>query len=402
MKRLEQFLSASVVFGGFVWLTVACQVTPAPLGGQGGSTGSPAGGSTRPSSSAGGNADQGGRTGSTAFVLPDAMLAQEDVPDDSSPVPASGDANCGSAQSKVERKPADVLLVLDRSTSMGEAMDSARNCPAGSTTCAQRWSTIVSSLGKVLTSSSTDIEWGLKFFASPGGAGGGGFPGMGDSNCYVSDGVEVGVGSGNADKIQTQIGAAVNGGHTPTRAAIDAAVAYLKTVSDGNNRYILLATDGEPNCPADQKGLSTTSDLDATTTAVKNAVAAGFKVFVIGVGTETGNLTKLAEAGGTDKFYSALTPDDMFAALSTIVGTVTAGCTYELPSAPVAPNAVGVYVDKNLIPQSDSDGWSYAPGSSTTIEIHGSVCDDLKSGKKTLVEIFLPCEESAPIPTVIP
>jgi hypothetical protein len=34
------------------------------------------------------------------------------------------------------------------------------------------------------------------------------------------------------------------------------------------------------------------------------------------------------------------------AALSTIVGIVSAGCTYELPSARIVPGAVGVYVDK--------------------------------------------------------
>jgi hypothetical protein len=83
------------------------------------------------------------------------------------------------------------------------------------------------------------------------------------------------------------------------------------------------------------------------------------------------------------------------------VGTVAAGCTYELPSTPITPNAVGVFADKSLIPQSDSDGWSYAPGSNTTITINGSYCEDLKAGKKTLVEIFLPCKATDPIPLKI-
>lgn len=187
---------------------------------------------------------------------------------------------------------------------------------------------------------------------------------------------------------------------TPTRAAVDAAVSYLKTVNDGNSKYILLATDGEPNCGS---GSSTsTSDLPATVTAVQNAVAAGYKVFVIGVGPQAANLTSLAQAGGTDKFYSALTPDDLSSALAAIVGTVVASCTYELTSAPVVPDAVGVFIDKALIPQSDSDGWGYAAGSSTTIHINGSYCDDLKNGRKNLVEIFLPCKPTDPIPIVIP
>jgi hypothetical protein len=398
MKRFEHILFSVAVVSFFCGcFAVGCSVSPA-VGNGGGSAGSPVAGAGGMSSSAGGNAapGEGGAGGGPFFVLPDATTSQsDDATTDDASAPASGDANCGSTQSKLVKKPADLLLVLDRSSSMGQAMDSSSNCRTGSTTCSQRWATIISSLGKVLTSSPSDLNWGLKFFPSPtAGMGAGG-------NCNVATGVEVSVGIGNSDKIQTQIAAAGNASNTPTRAAIDAAVAYLKTVNDGNNKFILLATDGEPNCGSGGSG-STSSDLDATLTAVKNAVTAGYKVFVIGVGPEAANLTSLAQAGGTEKFYSALTPEDLSAALSTIVGTVTAGCTYELPSQPVAPSAVGVYVDKTAIPQSDTDGWSYAPGSTTTINIHGSICDDLTSGKKTQVEIFLPCKASDVIPTIIP
>jgi hypothetical protein len=336
------------------------------------------------------------------LVLPDAAMIREDAVEDIAP--ATGDANCGSVQSKLEKKPADLLLVLDRSSSMTRAMDSANDCAVGATTCSQRWATITSSLDKVLASSSNDLNWGLKFFSSPTTAttGTGGRGGTGtSSSCYVAAGVEVPVGPGNANTIQTRISTAGTASTTPTRAAVDAAVAYLKTVNDGNNKFILLATDGEPNCASGSSGTSTT-DLPATVTAVENAVAAGYKVFVIGVGPEATNLTSLAQAGGTEKFYSALTPDALSGALASIVTTVAAGCTYELPSVPTAPDAVGVFVDKSLIPQDDSEGWSYESGSSTTITIHGTYCDDLTSGKKTQVEIFLPCKMSDPIPTVIP
>jgi hypothetical protein len=409
VKRFEQSLFRVLVASTFAaCFMMACKAAPSAVGGgEGGAAGSAMAGATGGPSSAGGNAEpgQGGTTGGPSFVLPDAAIVLEDALEDSAP--ASGDVNCGSIQSKLVKKPADLLLVLDRSSSMGRAMDSADNCAAGSTTCSQRWATIISSLGTVLTASSDDLNWGLKFSgtAGTGGTGGrggrGGNPAPSSGNCNVSAGVEVPVGPGNTDKIQTEISSAGNAGYTPTRLAIDAAVAYLKTVSDGNNKFILLATDGEPNCGSGTSD-STSSDLAGTVTALQNAVAAGYKAYVIGVGPETTNLTSLAQAGGTEDFYSALTPEELSAALSTIVSTVTAGCTYDLPSEPVAPNAVGVYVDKSLIPQSDSDGWSYAPGSTTTININGTYCVALMSGESTVVEIFLPCEESAPIPTVIP
>jgi hypothetical protein len=433
MKRFEQSLFRVFVAGTLsAWSILACNAPPPSVGG-GGGTGAPAGasvgGATGSPSGTGGGAGpgEGGTTGNP-FVLPDAAVIYEDVLPDLPP--ASGDGNSGALQSKLQKKPADLLLVLDRSTSMTQAMDSSNNCNAGSTTCSQRWATIISSLGKVLTSSSADLYWGLKFFSSPnapapgsggrsGGTGGaagrgggtGGTAGRGggtgpiipggSNNCYVASGVEVPVGPGNTSKVQSQITSAGNAGYTPTRAAIDAAVAYLKTVTDSNSKFILLATDGEPNC-GDGATDTGASDLSATKTALQNAATAGYKVFVIGVGPETANLTELAQAGGTDKFYPALTPDDLSAALSTIVGIVSAGCTYELPSAAIVPDAVGVYIDKGLIPQSDTDGWSYAPGSSTTININGSYCEALTSGKSTQVEIFLPCQPADPIPPFVP
>jgi hypothetical protein len=407
MSNRERSLFIAVVVGT-VWggPGAACNSTPPPVGQtSGATTGSAvtaAGGvATGTAGSPGSGA--GGSSFVPVFVIPDASVEPDVTPD---AVAASGDSNCGSLQSKLEKKPADLLLVLDRSSSMTEAMDSSNNCAANSTTCSQRWATIIASLNKVLTSSSTDLNWGLKFFSSPGttsGTGGRGGTGTPGGNCNVTPGVEVPVGSGNATKIGTQISSVGNATTTPTRAAIDAAVAYLKTVNDGNSKYILLATDGEPNCASGSTtGGGGDTDLPATVTAVQNAASAGYKVFVIGVGPEAANLTSLAEAGGSEKFYSALTPDELASALSSIVGTVAAGCTYQLPSEPATPDAVGVFVDKSLIPQSDSDGWSYEAGSSTTININGTYCEDLKEGKKTQVEIFMPCKPSDPIPTIIP
>ena len=52
-------------------------------------------------------------------------------------------------------------------------------------------------------------------------------------------------------------------------------------VKDQNTKYILLATDGEPNCAS---GGSSTPNVPATVDAIAAAKAAGFPVYVIGVG----------------------------------------------------------------------------------------------------------------------
>lgn len=311
---------------------------------------------------------------------------------------ATDDANCGATTTELKKKPADLLMVLDRSSSMTRAMDSAEDCDADSTTCSQRWATMISSLTTVLEASPADVYWGLKFFTSPTTTTGG--RGTTSNRCYVADGVEVAVAPDNATTIQTRIAQAGTASSTPTRLAIEAAVTYLDGLTDDNSKFILLATDGEPNCAPEASNTSD-SDLEATTTAVQNAAAAGYKVFVIGVGPEASNLTALAQAGGTDHFYSASTPAELSSALTTIVGTVAAGCTYPVESTKVVdPNAIGVYLDKALVPQSGTDGWSI-DSSNTTITIHGSYCDDLTSGEKNLVQIFLPCKAADPIPPVL-
>src|SRR5438094_173159 len=76
-------------------------------------------------------------------------------------------------------------------------------------------------------------------------------------------------------------------GLTPTTAAIDAAVNYLSGAidSDGHPKYILLATDGEPNCG------SGADDNAAAEQAVANAATKGIHTFVVGIGTGNGNET---------------------------------------------------------------------------------------------------------------
>ena len=62
-----------------------------------------------------------------------------------------------------------------------------------------------------------------------------------------------------------------NGSSTPTRAAENAAVTYLTqlAMTDQNPKFIVLATDGQPNCPA--SGSQSADDSPGAITAVTNA-----------------------------------------------------------------------------------------------------------------------------------
>lgn len=80
----------------------------------------------------------GGNQGS--FQLPDARTTG---PGGTTVVPATGDANCGISIANISQQPVDLLIVLDRSTSMTWDMSrDNRECAANDSTCQQRWSTV--------------------------------------------------------------------------------------------------------------------------------------------------------------------------------------------------------------------------------------------------------------------
>jgi hypothetical protein len=295
--------------------------------------------------------------------------------------------NCGLKTAGLVPQPADLLLVLDKTGSLTRAMDSTSECATGSTTCQQRWATLVSGLNAVLTSSSSDVNWGLELFNS-------------DGSCGVAA-PEVPIAPGSAAAVQAYIATVTPGGSTPTRVAIDTAVTYLKTLTDTNGKYILLATDGEPNCGGGGGGRggggAGTTDVQNTITAIQTAAGPpnGFQTFVIGVGVEAGNLTSFATAGGTGQYYPANSPDQLTTALNAIVGTV-ASCTFALGKVPPDPNNIVIQFngDKTLRPPQDTthtNGWDYTSPSDNTVQVYGSWCDNVTNGTYSTSEVLMGC-----------
>ena len=299
----------------------------------------------------------------------------------------TGDANCGSVTSNTSHMPADVLLVLDRSGSMDYSTTSDQNCN-GSANCTARWPALTTAVDATLTATAGSISWGLKLYSSPGG-----------SNCTVNSGVEVQISSSSVPAIQSQIANVTPSNNTPTAQAIQAATAYLQKVNDPNNKVILLATDGEPNCaPGGQSG---TANVQGTVDAITAARSAGFLVYVIGIGPSVGNLDNFAQAGGTSHYYPASSPEDLTAAFAAISQAVTT-CTFTAPTPPPDPNNVAVYLDKNYIPKDAANGWSFG-SNNQTIVLNGSSCDKITSGAASNVQILFGCPgDTQPPPMTIP
>lgn len=350
------------------------------------------------SNSGAGDNGGGGVGSATSVYLPDASTSGGGGNGGGGATP-NPDANCGSTTSTAKKMPTDVLLVLDRSGSMSESIAEDCCCENGctrttglklctdTTNCTQRWPALTSAVTATI-SKTTEISWALKLFSSTGSTSSGG-------SCTVNTGVEVQFGRPAAD-LTTAITGATPGGATPTAKAITTATAYLKTVKDDNNKVILLATDGEPNCA---NGSSSTSDKDGTVAAAQAALAAGFKVYVVGIGPSTSipNLDSFAAAGGTGKYYPATSPDELAKALLDISKAVS-DCNFTVdPGKTGDVNNLAVYVDGTQVAKDPANGWSYG-SSSTQVVLNGSVCEKLKSGQATQVQVWIGCPGSPPPP----
>jgi Mg-chelatase subunit ChlD len=262
--------------------------------------------------------------------------------------------NCGS-QKRIVRSAPDVLLVLDKSASMS-GWTKAPTAGASST----RYKDVVAALNQVLPQTDATVNWGLELF--PGTAGG-----------CTPGAVNVTIKPQNASAVAAAYApnVVIPGGLTPVTASLANAVKSLVTLDDDNPKYIVLATDGEPNC---NTGLG--FDADNAAEAIRAAKDAGIPVFVISLSSDGSpdTLNKMALAGGKPlddpktKYYKAETTDDMVAVMNAIHKEV-ATCQFKLPSVPPVPGNVLVVYDDGRQVTASSKTWGYADASNTSIVV---------------------------------
>jgi len=216
----------------------------------------------------------------------------------------------------------DVLLVQDRSGSMANDENDNACSSSGCVTGTSKWSQMTAAVTQVVQSTDASVNWGVKFFPD-------------DALCSASRPPAVPVGPMSGSAVALSLEATQPGGNTPTRDAILTATAYLVSLTDANPKFLVLATDGLPNCPV---GCATTmctkTDDAAVETAIEQAAQQGINTFVIGIGnvaSAQSTLNQLAIAGGeaqagaATSYYAATDGSAISAALMNIVDKVT-GC----------------------------------------------------------------------------
>jgi len=300
---------------------------------------------------------------------------------------------CATQSFVLSSKPAQILLLLDRSASMLDP-------PAGASG-SSKWELVVPAVNEVVTATDASVSWGLKLF--PEGEG---------SECTaasVTNAVPAPIAPMNA-KVVTGLVAATSakGNGTPTGDAIKAAVSYLQSVTDSNPKYILLATDGEPSCAGTSQDSSGARPYAVQ--AVTDAAAAGFKTFVVGVATTKSNATQalndMAVAGQmaradsnplATKYYLASTQAELVQSLKVITGQASS-CVFNLQERPPEPDNIAVKVNAMRVPRDTTrmTGWDYTDGSALVVEVFGSWCQQIKNSNENTVNFLLGCAGEPP------
>jgi hypothetical protein len=310
---------------------------------------------------------------------------------------SAGMQSCGQMNVGIMPLPPDILVVQDKSGSMDEN-DSGASCKGGCGT-KSKWSEVSAALTQVVTNTDSTINWGIKFFSDNG-------------SCGASAAPSVTVGAGNGAAVASAISGTKPGGYTPTRDAITSGAAYLATLTDTNPKYLLLATDGLPNCPdgcasMPSPSMSCTntdnpSEDMAAEAAIMTAAQQGFKTFVIGIGNVSTAVATLnqfainggeAQTGGATSYYAATDPTALQNALNAIIGVV-ASCTISLANAPAGFTNVAISADSGgntiEIPQDPTNGWSYS-ANMQSVDLNGTSCANLKNGTYTNFQFYYAC-----------
>jgi hypothetical protein len=220
-------------------------------------------------------------------------------------------------------------------------------------------------------------------------------------------------------------------GGTPTGATLEAVRTKLTSVP--GRKYVILATDGAPNCnPAascgfDQCQLNIANvegcpaqgpkncceepggfredcnDGIRTSSAIAALKSVGIPVYVVGLPGAApygALLDQMATAGGTaratsPKYFAvdSATEALILAALKQIAAQITGTCVFDLKEPPADPSLVNVYMDDVVLPFEPLNGWKI---DGKTVTLLGTACDRVKAGDVLDVRMIVGCPRREP------
>lgn len=318
-------------------------------------------------------------------VNPDAFF---DLPDSGPPMDTGCDLMTP-VPNMIVGDPPDMLILLDISGSMCE--------PVGLFGGMTKIAIMKTALTNLVTSFDARINFGMMKFP-------GNNMGDGCADAALTDPIMPMNGSAISSTLAGFPGgmfacASALGGATPTFRAVANAQAYYATIPvNPVGQYVLLATDGLPNCGAVQPDGSTADTTAETVAAIQALHDAGISTYVLGFGSGFSSsptaLNMMAAAGGTGTAFNARDAAELDTALNTIAaGIVRPSCTIMLDGSTRNPALFQVSFDGGpLIPRdtSHSTGWDY-DAATNTITFYGSECTTVESGTVVNISVDYGC-----------
>jgi von Willebrand factor type A domain len=292
----------------------------------------------------------------------------------------AGGGTCESQTVQSGRVAPDILIVLDRSLSM--RMDGVN-----------RWDPSVAGLKTITSMLQERVSFGLMTF--PGGQ-----P-RGDRDTVTCDpGMSrVPVARNNANAIAQALDSTQPGGRTPTAKTLAAARQLIDTtrMTDPDSKiapqYVLLVTDGAPNCTDPNGGggggmggfgNGEPAQVDASVVEIEAMTKAGIRTFVLGYDTQADMqlrmaLDRMAAAGGTGDTAHRPIEDqaslvDQFRKITDVAMT----CDFVLAKKVTDKSHVKVLLDGKQLNVDRPNGWTLS-GDGLTITIEGDSCAAIKT-----------------------
>ncbi len=267
-------------------------------------------------------------------------------------------------------EPADVLFVVDRSGSMTlRTLDGVT-----------RWNALVSAVRAVLPPLDASMSMGLIIFPDV-------------DACMVPSTPVVPISPMAGARIATALAqrSPYQTAFTPTFTALQTAEQHLRTTASTRRRFIVLATDGAPNCGSGPSQVISQIAHIRTTYSVDT--------FVLGIPgadlTLYPSLNTMAVAGGRARtgavrFYDAGSTAQLEAALRSIT-SATRACTWRFASTPSRPDMVTVQFDGRVVPRDGTNGWVFTDGTSREIRFNGTSCAQVTGGTVRTVSAGFGC-----------
>jgi hypothetical protein len=297
--------------------------------------------------------------------------------------PPDDSASCVKLDVEFDRVPPLVLLLIDQSSSMNDDFDGD-----------SRWDTLRDTLldrdSSLLSKLQNEIRFGMVLYSSRNGS-------TGNFACPLLEKVEIKL--GNFDDMRHLLDGADPVDDTPTAESVVAVTAELEAITDPGEKYLILATDGEPDTCEDPDAQNAQSRANvakaASIAAVTAAFDKGITTRVISVGDEVGadHLKALAVAGSggdqTAEAFTALSTTALEQAFSSIIGEARS-CDFQLEGTVKAADAARgtVTLDGQALVFGDADGWVMPD--ETTVRVQGAACATLQSSSAGISMDF-PC-----------